>query len=184
MKYALIVLILLLNAIGSSAQQNNLFADAGVSFARFKPGASVTYNYKLARCFGLGIGAQDYDFHATMSTYQYIPAIFGELRFYIRPRRRSQLFTFFDLGVNYYKHNDDYWRGDNIYYNVRKDNGTYTGLGFGYFRRTAKRGWGPYASWKLISNGYSTNAFNIATNERSIVGWSDATFVVSVGYRF
>ncbi len=184
MKYALVALLVAFNPAGTWAQKNVFFGDAGISLARFYPGASVTYNHNLARWFGVGAGAQAYDFHATRTNYQFIPALFGELRFNIRPRKKSQLFLFLDIGADFYKHNDYYWHQADMVYDVRKDDGIYTGLGIGYFRRKTKRGWGPYVSLKFISNSYNVDEYNIVSSKQNIAVWADATFVFSAGFKF
>src|ERR1039457_7057464 len=105
MKYAIIALLVAFNPIGALAQKNNFFADAGIALSRFLPGASITYDYNLVKVVGVGIGVEGYDFHATMTTFQMIPTIFGELRFNIRPEKGNNFFAFFDVGVNIYQHN-------------------------------------------------------------------------------
>ena len=184
MKYALVALSILFTPMLTSAQKDNFFGDAGMSLARLYPGASITYNYNISRWFGVGAGAQAYDFHATMSNFQFVPAAFWDVRFNIRTRKKNQYFVFLDVGANIYKHNNDYWRDGDSYYSVRRDNGSYTGLGFGYFRPQAKPGRGRYVSLKMISNSYEANAYNTVSRERSVEGLGDQTFVISFGVKF
>ncbi|MCW3124109.1 MAG: hypothetical protein JWQ38_3601 [Flavipsychrobacter sp.] len=195
MKYTLIALLLVFNATGAFAQKVDSFhsgikmkdifwADGGMSFARGIPGASITYNYNVTRFLGLGAGAQVYDFHATMTNYQPIPALFWDVRFNIRSRKKSQYFLFLDGGLDIYKHNDSYWVDGNNYYYVRDDNGSYYGTGIGYFRPQTNRGWGHYVSLKLIFNHYQANAFNTITREKSIEEMENGTLVVSFGFKF
>ncbi len=184
-RYILVALLVLFHCTDASAQKHVLYADVGVSLSRFSPGLSATYNYKFARFMGIGIGVQGYPFYPTMtSPHQFVPAIFGDLRFTIRPRKMGQLFAFLDIGIDFYKHSDNYSRDGNIAYTVDKDNGTYTGLGCGYFRRLTKRGGGPYGSLKIISNGYKANAYNVVSHEQRTESWSRGSAAVSVGFRF
>ena len=132
----------------------------------------------------MGLGSQVYDFHATRTNFQFVPAVFWEVRFNIRPRKINQFFLFLDIGADIYNHNYEYWTDGNTEYRVRDDNGSYTGLGFGYFHSETKRGWGHYVSLKLISNHYDAVAYNTLTNVQSVEGWGDATLVISFGFKF
>ena len=183
-KYILALLIALLAPFVSPAQKNNAYVDGGMSLASLLPGASATYNYNVAKFLGLGAGLQAYDFHATMTNFQYVPGIFWDIRFNIRRQKDNQFFAFIDLGANLYKRNGDRWRQDSTVYYVLKDNGSYTGLGIAYFRRTKDIGQGHYFSLKLISNGYTARGFDITSSESKDKRWSDATLVVSFGFRF
>ena len=190
MKYTLIALLVVWGAIDSPAQdslahKHVLYADAGNSMARFYPGASITYNYNIVKWVGIGVGIQAYDFHATISNFEYVPAAFADLRVNICPRKKNQFFAFLDLGINFYKHNSSYyWRDGNTFYNVRSDNGNYGGLGVGYFRPITKRGWGPYGSLKIISNSYKAYPYSAVTDRQQAAGFGDATLVVAVGFKF
>ena len=192
MKCALVALLIAFNSIGALAQKTNLFADAGIALSRFIPGASLTYNYNPVKVVGAGIGIQGYDFHATMPTFQFIPTIFGELRFNIRPEKSHNFFVFFDYGVNLYQHSNDHWTDGNLVYAVKSDNGAYTGGGIAY-------GWRArsfdsryfdendvrfYVSLKMISNGYSADAYNSVSHEENTTRMGDATFVTSFGVKF
>jgi hypothetical protein len=125
-----------------------------------------------------------YDFHATRTNFQPVPALFWDLRFNICSGKKSQYFLFLDAGLNIYKRTNEQWIDGNNYYAVKEDNGSYTGLGIGYFRPQTTRGWGHYVSLKLISNTYRANAYNNATGEKSVGNWSDGTIVVSFGFKF
>ncbi len=92
MKYALIALLVTFDPILASAQKDIFWGDGGISLARFVPGASTTYNYNITRYFGLGAGAQVYDFHATRTNFQPVPALFWDLRFNIRSRKKKPIF--------------------------------------------------------------------------------------------
>jgi len=184
MKYALLALLVLFNPMMTLAQKDIFWADGGMSLARLNAGASITYNYNLSRYFGLGAGAQVYDFHATMVNFQPVPALFWDLRFNIRSRQKSQYFLFLDAGLNIYKHNTEYWVDGLNQCTVRDDNGSYTGFGFGYFRSQTARGWGHYASLKMISNHYTADAISTVSGAQGTETWGDETFVISFGFKF
>ncbi len=185
MKYILIALLVIFNAGTAVAQKHNLFADLGTSFDGPGPGGSLTYNYKLLKRFGLGIGVQGYSFSPSVNNAdEFTPAMFGDIRLNSAQRKKHFFFYFLDLGINFYAHKDVYKRSNNIIYNVPNDNGFYTGLGIGYFRRVTKGGWGPYASLKIISNSYKVNEFNLVSREQHYAVWDDATLALSVGFKF
>jgi hypothetical protein len=184
MKYILIVLLLLTAPVASPAQQNVLYADAGISFAKITPGFSATFNYRALSWLGLGAGAQLYNFHATPINLQYVPTLYGDIHFNIFPKKKNQLLAFLDIGADIYQSNHSYWRRDIIEYTVPKDNGVYWGMGLGYFHRITKRGWGLYATAKLINNIYKANTYNLVTAARGTEGMSEGTAVLSVGWRF
>src|SRR5690349_6855669 len=99
MRYALTALLVVFNIIGATAQRHQAFADVGVP-----AGFSITYNYKFARHWSTGIGAQGYKFFPTDFNYKYsvkpfVPGIFADIRFTARPQKRGQLFSFLDLGM-------------------------------------------------------------------------------------
>ena len=184
MKNRLIALLIMLAPLGAFAQRNVVFADAGVSLARNSLGGSVTYNYTLARYVAVGAGVQDCDFRATRTTFQYIPAIYGEVRFSMRARKNGQLFSFLDAGVDLYKHKDWYWGENGSVYDVQKDNGLYTALGIGYFRRITGRGWGPYTSLKLLQDFYKADKYDLVTGDHHTATWGGGTMVFSLGFKF
>ena len=185
MKHAIIAFLFLANPLTTWAQKHYLYADVGLSLAYLNPGLSATYNYKVGKHFGIGAGAQAYVFHATITnTHQFTPALFADARFLIRPKHKSQYFILADLGIDFYKHSEDYLRDGNYVYSAPKDNGTYFGLALGYFRRTTARGWGPYASLKLITNFCKEDQLHLTTGEQKSLSVGRGTFVVSVGFRF
>jgi hypothetical protein len=180
----LVVALLLINTQDAAAQKDALFADGGMSLARGLPGMSATYNYNIARFLGLGIGAQLYDYHATMTNFQYVPALFWDVRFTLRTRKKNQYFLFVDAGANIYKRSNEAWKQGNTRYIVQDDNGSYTGLGVGYFRRHTERGRGRYVTLKFISNSYKASSYNIVSSESGVVTLGRGTIVASFGYRF
>lgn len=182
----ILVVILLQLPLLSSAQKNHIYADAGLSLAYGDPGFSATYNFNAVKWLGLGAGVQGYVFHpATTNERQFTPAVFGDIRFRIRSKKISQYFLLTDFGINFYQHNNAYTSaGGNYFYSVPKDNGTYFGLGVGYFLRLTPRGWGPYVTIKAINNFYKKNELNVITNEQRTLNATGGTLVVSLGFRF
>lgn len=185
MKYILIALLALANPLLSAAQKHFLYADGGLSLAYSDPGFSATYNYNLAKHFGLGLGAQGYVFHpAATNPRQFTPALFADFRFRIRPQRISQYFILADLGIDFYRHHDGYEREGDYAYSAPNDNGVYLGLGLGYFLRLTHRGWGPYATAKMISNFCSEDQLNLSTGDQKSLSSGRGTLVLSLGFRF
>ncbi len=180
----LVVALLLVNTQNASAQKDALFADGGMSLARGLPGMSATYNYNVARFLGLGIGAQLYDYHATMTNFQFVPALFWDVRFTVRARKKNQYFLFVDAGANIYKHSSKAWKQGNTRYIVLDDNGSYTGLGVGYFRKNTERGRGRYVTLKFISNFYKASSYDLVSMQSDVVTLGRGTVVASFGYKF
>jgi len=185
MKYTLIALLILINPISSSAQKSYLYADGGLSLAYFDPGFSATWNYNIIKYIGIGAGAQAYVFHPALTNpRQFTPAIFADIRFRIRPERISQYFILTDIGLDIYNHNDNYSRDGNYVYTVPKNNGVYFGLGIGYFLRLTYRGWGPYATMKIINNIYGKDQLDLNTGMHKTLTTGGGTIVLSLGFRF
>ena len=176
MKYIFIGLLVIFNPISSLAQKDNLFADVGST-----GGFSVTYNHKTREGFGMGGGLQGYNFSLTKyDSHQFLPGVFGDLRFY-RPRKKHLFFYLIDLGINVYTFNSIYTAYKII---TAKNNGLYFGFGAGYLRTITKRGGGPYASLKFISNGYTADEYYIPTGTHSKFFGIDGTLALSVGFKF
>lgn len=185
MKYTLIALLAIFSTIVASAQKHQLFADIGTSFDGPSPGGSLTYNYRLLDRFGLGGGVQGYSFTpSVLNKDQFTPAVYGDIRLNSLLRKKHFFFYFLDLGINFYTHSDEYRRSNNTIYHIPNNNGFYTGLGIGYFRRITKRGWGPYTSLKIISNSYKASKFDLVSRQQYNAVWLDATFALSVGFKF
>ena len=185
MRLISIVLFLLGSPLLASAQKQYLYTDGAISLAYFDPGFSATYNYNLVKHVGVGSGVQAYVFHTAITNHrQFTPAVFADFRFRIRPEKISQYFVLLDVGMNFYKHNNDTFRSGNRFYSVPKDNGVYVGLGLGYFLRLTHKGWGPYTTVKLINNLYKENEYNIITNEQKGITRGRGTLVLSLGFRF
>jgi hypothetical protein len=82
MKRILIVLLLLVSALWTSAQKHYLYADGAISLAYLDPGFSATYNYNPFKYIGTGMGVQGYVFHpATTNPRHFTPAVFADVRF-------------------------------------------------------------------------------------------------------
>jgi hypothetical protein len=186
MRHALVALLVFVSPLSSGAQKHYLYTDAGLSFDYGgNPGFSATYNYNLGKHIGVGAGVQGYMWYpAITNPRQFTPAAFLDCRFLIRPKRPNQYFILSDLGMDFYKHKDDNVRKGNYVYSVPKDNGIYFGLGMGYFRRLGARGWGPYATLKLITNFHPQDELHLSTGAQKSYTIGDGTFVLSVGFRF
>ncbi|HEY1032856.1 MAG TPA: hypothetical protein VGD89_13860 [Flavipsychrobacter sp.] len=185
MKRFVIVLACLFHGFCVSAQKHHTYIDAGLSLAYFDPGFSVTYNYHPAKHLGVGIGTQGYVFHpASTNPRHFTPALFADVRLRIRPEKISQYFLFLDAGMNFYQHNNDSAYSGTYILTVPNDNGVYVGLGLGYFLRLTHRGWGAYASAKLINNIYKRNEYNTLTNEQNSINPAAGTLILSLGFRF
>jgi hypothetical protein len=176
MKHALIIVLLVCNTLIGFAQKNNLFADVGTPL-----GFSVTYNYKLPKLPGLGIGIQGYNFSASgSSSAQFIPAVFADIRSY-HAKRKHLFFYLVDLGIDFYAFD----RIQTPYKSITAPNdGIYLGFGLGYFRQLTKHGGGPYASLKFISNSTTTDEYDFATGKHAKVFNLNGTFALSVGFKF
>ena len=176
MKYALIALFVVFNPVVTIAQKDNVFADVGIP-----GGFSATYNYKIPKRPGLGMGLQGYAIAPTgFSANQFVPAVFADIRFY-HPKRKHLFFYLVDLGVDFYTFGDIH----TIYKTVTSTNhGIYLGLGLGYFRPVTKRGAGPYASLKFISNGCTIDEYFFATGQDSKSFNLNGTFAFSIGFKF
>lgn len=182
MKHTLLVLLFV--PLFASAQRHNLFADAGISFQGPSPGFSITYNYKLLKRLGVGIGVQGYSFSATTTDVRdFTPALYGDMRFNFRHRKKGMYFLFLDLGIDFYRRPATRSTAT-IIETVAHDNGTYFGLGYGYMRRITKRGGGPYGSLKLISNTYKVDDYNTASKKTHSSVLLSGTLALSVGFRF
>lgn len=181
MRYTIVAIFLAMNPLCVVAQKNNTFADAGFSLDDNIPGASVTYNRKLIKYFGVGVGGQAYKYSRTWPSGSvdktFTPALFADLRGYL-PIKKSLLFLMCDFGVDFYKSEDV------AYAEKGHNNGFYTGLGLGYCYEITKRRSGPYMSVKIVSDAFKNQQYNIVTKEVHDVTNVNATSVISVGYKF
>src|SRR6476646_2777398 len=108
MRYISTLLLLIGSALCAQAQKQNIYTDGAISLAYFDPGFSATYNYNPVKHLGIGLGAQAYVFHTAITNpRQFTPALFADMRFRIRPKHISQYFVLLDLGMDFYKHNND-----------------------------------------------------------------------------
>jgi len=185
MKRISIILLFLASCLRVSAQKNYVYTDAAISLAYYDPGFSATYNYNPIKYIGMGIGVQGYVFHpATTSPHLFTPAAYADVRFRIRPEKISQYFVFLDVGMDFYKHNNDSAIAGNYIDYVPNNNGVYVGMGIGYFLRLTYRGWGVYTTAKLINNIYRRNEYDMANKEPSSINAAGGTVILSLWFRF
>lgn len=166
--------------VAAARSKHSVFTDAGISFSTSLPGISATYNYRLSRRLGVGIGAQAYylNEHGVGSNMEnrLTPAIYTDVRGYYG-QKKSMFLLFADVGMNLYK-----YRGTAG--NIRRNNNSlYTGLGMGYHYRTSERGAGPYVSLKLVYDAYISHEHYSIGPESKIMN-IDATMVASAGFKF
>lgn len=184
MKKALLVLSLVGIAAAANAQKHRLYADAGISLSQFMPGASVTYNYNFIPYLGIGAGVQGYGFFPTVTNgHTFVPAVFGDVRFNIRPKKSNQFFVLLDVGMNFYSHENFAEQEGNMVYGVIKDNGILSGVGFGYLHKFAKRG-AIYTTLKTLTNHYQARTLNLTNGQQGTDGMSRGTLAVSFGFRW
>jgi hypothetical protein len=101
-------------------------------------------------------------------------------------RRPTSSFVFLNHGIDLYQQNNHYKIVDNksLYY-VPGSAGLYIGLGLGYFRRITKRGGGPYASLKMISNWYTAKEYYFFSGKKkSDMFLGDGNLVFCLGFKF
>ncbi|MBZ0097919.1 MAG: hypothetical protein K8F30_02490, partial [Taibaiella sp.] len=116
---------------------------------------------------------------------QFTPAIYGDIRLNIRPEKNNQLFSFLDLGINLYQQDKIDERDSTRVADISHNNGFYSGIGMGYFRRMTKRGGGPYASLKMMFNWYTITAYSIVAENYDMRWWSGSgSFAFSLGFKF
>jgi len=179
-EYWFIALLVVFNPIFASGQRSNLYADIGTA-----PGLSLTYNYKVLKHLGLGIGAQGYYFTPTISNNrEFVPAVFGDLHLNFLMRKKHFFYYFLDLGINFYKANDDHSNYNALFDYVTQDNGFYEGVGLGYFRCVTKRGGGWYMSLKSILNLYKLNEYDFAAQQYSVGEHVRGTVAICAGFKF
>lgn len=179
MRYLLIVL--LLHPVWMSAQQHSLYADLGIPF-----GLSATYNYRLTKNIGAGGGLQAQSFYTPFANNaRVIPAVFADLHVTAWATKKNSFLTFFSLGMNIHKQDQGYRRDAYSVYNIPHNNGVYTGLGLGYFRRITKRRGGAYIALKLVLNWYNMKEYSIVADDRdrSLIAAS-GTPLLAIGFKF
>jgi len=181
MKYLFTALLLLLLPVWLPAQQHSLYADLGVP-----AGLSATYNYKVTKNLGAGGGVQVQSFYLPFTDKaRLIPAIFADVHLTAWATKRNRLISFLDLGINLHRQDQSYHRGSNLVYNIPHNNGFYSGLGLGYFRRITKRGGGAYLALKLGLNWYNFKEYSIVTDyeDRSTLSGTGRPALV-IGFKF
>ena len=181
MKHILIAILVLCTPGTSNAQRHNLHADVGI--AQGGLGGSITYNYKLSKRLGIGLGGQFYRFPTPSGIVKSIPAAFADMRIYMRPEKNNQFFLFVDLGMHIYDQDAKRYSSDSTWYYDYQNNGFYMGFGFAYLRRVSKRGGGPYASFKIITNTSKIGGYDYSRNREIGLLDANATVAFSIGFR-
>jgi hypothetical protein len=176
MKHTIVIILLITNSLCATAQKNNTFADVGINDLTHFPGVSVTYNRQLVKYFGIGIGAQEYNNELSGSSLV-TPTIYADLRGYL-PVHKSLFFMLADFGMDIYSSD-----GTNIHEDPH-NNGFYTGLGIGYCYRINKKGMGPYLSFKMISDSYTSKKYDPVTQQVYTGTNNNGSLVIAVGFKF
>jgi hypothetical protein len=175
-----LMILLLMSSLSGFAQKNIFFADIGLPLDTHIPGVCVTYNRKLIRHFGVGIGIQEYYFEESRGRNDNVnilmPAVFADLRGYFG-RRKGLFMLIADFGADFY-HADPYGTVSG------HTNGIYTGLGFGYSYRLNKRGVGPYVTLKFTSDTHSEKQYIPGTADQTNGTYMDGTVVAAIGCKF
>jgi hypothetical protein len=182
MKHVLVVAFVLC-CYNVSAQKHNVFADVSTPLAGSFPGGSLTYNYKLSPRFGGGIGVQGNENRGISEANfpMFVPAVFADIRFYFRPEKKNRFFSFVDIGMTFLKDTTAFY--SNAVYDIGK-NGFYLGTGFGYFRPVTKRGWGPYATLKLLGNHLTTRTYYFQPQREDVRLGIDGSIDIAIGFKF
>lgn len=172
------------NDIPTGSRKHQLFADIGISGSQFHPGLSATYNYKVFKFMGVGAGAHVHHFFPTIThPAQYVPAIYGDVRFTIFPRKKNQLFLYIDAGINFYSSSYYTVIEDNILYTDNSTSGSYSGIGIGFYHQFFKKDRGIYWTLTTISNSYSSDAIDLNTGEKYKAQSGRGTILLSCGIR-
>ena len=170
-----------MSTIWATAQQHSLYADLGIPF-----GFSATYNYKLTKHLGAGGGVQTQSFYLPYAEYtKLVPAIFADMHLTAWATKKNRFISFLDLCINLHKQDQSYQRDSTSVYNIPHNNGFYTGLGLGYFRRVTKRGGGAYIALKLVLNWHNMKEYSIVADskDRSLI-IASGTSVLAIGFKF
>lgn len=166
------------SALAIQAQVHNVFTD--VSIPGISPfGISETYNYKARKHYGIGAGLQVVKRHPITHKAKFIPSLFVDMRFYLRPERKHQFFAMIDLGASIFKSGEEYDR--TVWKSYDYSGGSlFAGWGFEYLYTVTKNGSGPYAALKLLSNiGHGSYYYTIGG-----LFTFDAVPALCVGYKF
>lgn len=181
MKNSFLTLYICLLAVQALAQKHSLYADIGTM-----PGFSATYNYRVAKWLGVGAGLQGNKIYRTDSdTKDFTPSLYANIRLNAWCQKKNQFFTALDLGMNIFKQDKSFERDSTSVYHFSHNNGFYTGLGLGYFRRMTNRGGGPYLSLKLITNWYTLWGYSIVAENQDIGLMAlSGTLGLTLGFKF
>lgn len=183
MKHTLLALFILFSSVFAQAQEqkHRVYADVG-----YVPGFSVTYNYQLSKRIAMGAGVQSYKLYSGLDKEaKYKPCVYADMRLVMRPEKKSQFLLFFDVGINIYKQDKTFMRDDVSVYNIPRNNGFYTGLGFGYLRRINKQGNALYITLKPMMNWHAIQRYYITTDEQNgpMIALN-GQFPLSIGFKF
>jgi hypothetical protein len=147
-------------------------------------GIAVTGDYQFTKRFNLGGGFQVCRFRPTITNKnEFIPSLYGDLRLNSVMRKKHFFFYFMDLGMNFYTANDNHSSYNALFDHVPKNDGFYTGLGVGYFRRITKHG-GPYVSLKLMNNIYKDLEYDYVANKQHTALIDDGNAALCIGFKF
>lgn len=181
MRYLMIASLMLIYPIRATAQQHSVYTELGIPL-----GLSATYNYSLTKNLGAGVGVQAQSFYLPFSNNaRLIPGIFADLHLTAWATKKNRFISYLNLGMNLHRQDKSYQRDSTSVYNIPHNNGFYTGLGLGYFRRVTKRGGGAYIALKLVLNWHNFKEYSIVADskDRSLI-IASGTPVLAIGFKF
>lgn len=168
-------------------KKHHLLADIATPVANAFPGFSVTYSYDMFPYVNAGAGIQLYKVTPTaIQVETFVPAVYADIQFKIRPKKRNQFFAFLDMGINIYQLNNSYryYRSSSYYVVIPHDNGFYLGTGFGYLRQMIRNGGGPYVSLKFLSNANKISGYDYAKQREIGILDINIELAISLGFKF
>lgn len=165
----------------ASFDKDNIFADLGIIANGPHVGASVTYNRKVAKWFGIGGGVQGYTLYRAygVKNPKFVPCVFADIREYARIGK-GQLFFMEDAGIDLFKGST--YSTLTGYSEQIHNNGVYVGIGLGYFYPINESGAGPYVSFKMVTDSYK--ATETRFGKKYETGMVEGTVVLSAGFKF
>ena len=185
MKHLILIFVGLLSSTSVDAQKHKLFTDVGISGSQLLPGLSATYNYNPLKFLGIGAGVHVHHFFPTVADKpRYVPALFGDLRFTVFPRKKNQILAFLDVGMNFYKKAAAHKHENTIIHTDESTSGIHTGIGLGYLRVLKEEGLSMYWTLKTLANSAEYSSLDLTTKQYATSSGSRSTIVLSFGYRF
>ncbi len=166
--YIVLFIASLIPTFSFAQSKNNFFGDINYT-SENSFGISATYNRRLAKHVGLGLGAQVIDYSDRART-----AVYLDLRGYWNIKR-SLIFAYGNAGIDFYK-------GYHTLSGQVPNNALYLGLGLGYSYQINKRNMGPYIALKWLSNSYTTKQYDPYGGEATVynfTGWP----AIALGFR-